>query len=131
MEDKAAHDYVKAKVAIPRNVIALDAASVLVTDDRGRRWRLPHTTDDFNAPTEAGLLRICREVATERDVVSAYGTIYELPAENADGFAKIRPVATHDRRIMDYCSYRGLLILTGLKPDAKEEKSRSNIPKNI
>jgi hypothetical protein len=121
VEDQAAQDYVKTKVAIPRNVIALDAASVLVTDDRGRRWRLPFTTAHYNAPTEAGLLRICREVATERDVFSAYGTIYELPAENADGFAKIRPVATHDRRIMDYCSYRGLLILTGLKPDASGE----------
>ena len=121
VEDTKAHDYVKAKVAIPRNVITRDAASVLVTDDRGRRWRLPFTTDNFNAPTNAGLLRICREVATERDVFSAYGTIYELPAENADGFAKIRPVATHALRIMDYCSYRGLLILTGLTPDARGE----------
>lgn len=121
VEDKAAHDYVKTKTAIPRNVITKDAASVLVTDDRGRRWRLPFTSAHCDAPTEAGLLRICREVATERDVFSAYGTIYELPAENADGFAKIRPVATHDRRIMDYCSYRGLLILTGLKPDAAGE----------
>jgi hypothetical protein len=121
VDDAKAQDFVKAKVAIPRNVIALDAASVLVTDDRGRRWRLPFTTQNFNAPTEAGLLRICREVATERDVFSACGTIYELPAENADGFAKIRPVSTHDRRIMDYCSYRGLLILTGLKADAAGE----------
>ena len=121
VEDAKAHEYVKTKVAIPHNVIAKDDASVLVTDDRGRRWRLPFTSDAFNAPTDAGLLRICREVATERDVFSAYGTIYELPAENADGFAKIRPVATHDRRIMDYCSYRGLLILTGLKADANGE----------
>ncbi len=121
VEDAKAHEYVKAKVAIPRNVITKDDASVLVTDDRGRRWRLPFTDDSYNAPTDVGLLRICREVATERDVFSAYGTIYELPAENADGFAKIRPVATHDRRIMDYCSYRGLLILTGLKPDASGE----------
>jgi hypothetical protein len=121
VDDRAAHNYLKAKVAIPRHVIALDDASVLVTDDRGRRWRLPFTTAHYNAPTEAGLLRICREVATERDIFSAYGTLYELPAENADGFAKIRPVATHDRRIMDYCSYRGLLILTGLRTDAKGE----------
>jgi hypothetical protein len=121
VEDKAAHEHVKTKVAIPRDVIDRDAASVLITDDRGRRWRLPFTSEAFNAPADAGLLRICREVATERDVFSACGTIYELPAENADGFAKIRPVATHDRRIMDFCSYRGLLILTGLKPDAAGE----------
>ncbi|MFN6050209.1 MAG: hypothetical protein ACK47R_05215, partial [Planctomycetia bacterium] len=65
------------------------------------------------------LLRICREVATERDLFSVHGTIYELPAENADGFAKIRPISSHDFRIMDYCSYRGMLVMTGLKPDAK------------
>ena len=47
------------------------------------------------------------------------GTFYELPAENADGFAKIRPVASHDFRIHDYASYRGLLVMTGLKPDIK------------
>ncbi len=121
VEDAKAHEFVKAKTAIPRNVITKDGASVLVVDDRGRRWRLPFTTESNDAPTDAGLLRICREVSTERDLFSAHGTFYELPAENADGFANIRPVATHDRRIMDYCSYRGMLILTGLKPDASGE----------
>lgn len=40
-------------------------------------------------------LGICREVATERDLMNCADTFYELPAENADGFAKIRPVASH------------------------------------
>jgi hypothetical protein len=116
--DPVAHAWVKNKVAIPRDAITVDNASVLVVDDRGRRWRLPKTDAAFDEPTRAGLLRICREVATERDLFSAHGTFYELPAENADGFAKIRPIATHNLRVMDYCSYRGLLILTGLLPDA-------------
>ena len=64
------------------------------------------------------VLRICREVATERDMFSCHGTFYELPAENADGYAKIRPVATHNFRIHDYASYRGMLILTGVEPEA-------------
>ena len=55
-----------------------------------------------------------REVATERDLFNAHGTFYELPAENAGGFAKLRPVATHNRRIHDYCSYRGLFVMTGI-----------------
>jgi hypothetical protein len=42
------------------------------------------------------------------------GTFYELPAENADGYAKIRPVATHNYKINDYASYRGMMILTGV-----------------
>lgn len=121
VEDTKAHDYVKQRVAIPKNVIALEDASVLVVDDRGRRWRLPKSDAAFDAPTHAGLLRISREVATERDLFQCLGTFYELPAENADGFAKIRPISSHSLHIMDYASYRGLLLLTGLKPDALGE----------
>jgi hypothetical protein len=57
-------------------------------------------------------------VATERDLFNCSGTFYELPAENADGFAKIRPVASHNFRIHDYASYRGLLVMTGIHPGA-------------
>ena len=41
----------------------------------------------------------------------------EEMVENADGFAKIRPVASHNLRIHDYTSYRGLLVMTGVIPD--------------
>jgi len=30
----------------------------------------------------------------------------------------VRPVATHNLRIHDFCSYRGLFIMTGVSPDA-------------
>ncbi len=118
VEDPKAQAYTKENAAIPRNVITLDEASVLITDDRGRRWRLPRTDAAYDPLMAGGLLRLDREVATERDLLHVSGTFYELPAENADGFAKLRPVATHPFRIMDYCSYRGLLILTGVKADA-------------
>jgi hypothetical protein len=107
-----------AKLAIPRNVVSIDSASALVVDDRGRRWRFPKTTVAYDEPTRDGQLRLSREVSTERDLFSLCGTFYELPAENADGFAKIRPVASHDYRVNDYCSYRGLMILTGIEPNA-------------
>lgn len=120
VEDKGAHDFTKKSAAVPRGVIATDAASILVIDDAGRRWRLPK--GDAALEKEAALpLRVCREVCTERDLFQAGGTFYELPAENAGGFIKMRPVTTHGRRITDYCSYRGLLVLTGLSPDAKGE----------
>lgn len=61
------------------------------------------------------------QLATERDMLSTCGTFFELPAENADGFAKIRPIASHDLHIMDCGSYRGLLLMSGVKPDAKGE----------
>lgn len=117
-EDEKAHDFVKTKVAIPKNVITLDKASVLVVDDRGRRWRLPRASTAFDNATNAGDLRICREVATERDMLSACGTFYELPAENADGFAKIRPICSHDLRVTDFGGYRGLFLMSGVQPEA-------------
>jgi hypothetical protein len=116
-EDPAMHTFINEKFAIPKEVVSIEQSSVLVIDDLGRRWRLPKGDDSFTGLTEAGALRICREVATERDLFNCHGTFYELPAENADGYAKIRPVASHSFRINDYASYRGMLIMTGLNPE--------------
>lgn len=119
VEDAKAKAFVEKAVALPKNVITLDEASVLVVDDRGRRWRLPRASKAYDAATNAGEVRICREVATERDMLSACGTFFELPAENADGFAKIRPICSHDLRVTDFGGYRGLFLMSGIKPDAK------------
>jgi hypothetical protein len=62
--------------------------------------------------------RVDREVVTERDLFNCHGTFYELPAESSGGFAKIRPITTHNLRIKDYATYRGLLVLSGLNTDA-------------
>jgi hypothetical protein len=107
-------NYIRTNFAIPKQVVTIDSASVLILDDRGRRWRLPLGLNEFRKKTNNGLMRLCREVVTERDLFSCMGTYYELPAENADGFAKIRPISTHNFQINDYCSYRGMLILTGI-----------------
>jgi hypothetical protein len=117
-EDPETNTFIQEKFAIPENVIEIDASSVLIIDDKNRRWRLPLGADEYKQPTDAAQLRICREVATERDLFHSSGTFYELPAENADGFAKIRPVSSHNFRIHDYASYRGLLIMTGIDPEA-------------
>lgn len=62
--------------------------------------------------------RICREVATERDLLNVCGTFYELPARNAQGLAKMRPIATHHLSIHDFCSHNGLLMMTGLDAES-------------
>lgn len=117
-KDPETATFIREKFAIPQQVVTFDDASVLVVDDKGRRWRLPKGDAGFADLTDQGLLRICREVATERDLFSCSGTFYELPAENADGFAKIRPIASHNFRIHDYASYRGMLVITGIDPKA-------------
>ena len=103
-------------------MIEVDEASVVFVDDRGRRWRLPRadTANGAQRPFAAG--RVCREVATERDLFSAHGTVYELPADNAGGFAKVRPIASHGLAIHDFCSWRGLLALTGVQADAMDSE---------
>jgi hypothetical protein len=117
--DPETNAFIKEKFAIPENVVEIEESSVLVIDDKNRRWRLPLGDDIYKSLTDAAQLRICREVATERDLFNCAGTFYELPAENADGFAKIRPVTSHNFRIHDYASYRGMLVMTGLSPDVK------------
>ena len=98
--------------------LEIDAASAVVTDDAKRRWRFPKADAAYDKPGLWGTERLCREVCTERDLLNVCGTFYELPAENADGFGKVRAVATHGGRIHDYCSYRGLLVLSGVEAEA-------------
>lgn len=114
-EDDSTATFIREKFAIPQNLVTIDEASVLVVDDKGRRWRLPFGDASLTPLTNNALTRICREVSTERDLMNLHGTFYELPAENADGFAKVRPVATHNLHIHDYASYRGLIVMTGVE----------------
>ncbi|MDB4584850.1 hypothetical protein N9164_17000, partial [Draconibacterium sp.] len=121
-DDVTTNSFIKEKFAIPENVIEIEESSVLVIDDKNRRWRLPLGNEQYRNLTNQAQLRICREVATERDLFNCCGTFYELPAENADGFAKIRPVSSHNFRIHDYASYRGMLVMTGINPDVKSSE---------
>ena len=90
-----------------------DAASAIVTDDEGRRWRFPRATEAARPG------RLCRECCTERDLLNLAGILYELPAENAGGFAKIRAISTPGAWAYDYCTWRGLFVISGLIPEAK------------
>jgi hypothetical protein len=117
-EDVEMVDVIRNKFAIPQKVVTVDESSVLIVDDKGRRWRLPHGNKAYTDLTNQAALRICREVATERDLLNCHGTFYELPAENADGYAKMRPISSHNLRINDYASYRGLLLMTGIDLNA-------------
>ena len=121
VDDAEGYAWAEKNFAIPREVVTIDAASVLIVDEKGRRWRLPKGAAAFDQAGAFGAERIDREVCTERDLLNLHGTFYELPAENAGGLAKLRPIATHNRRIHDYCSYRGLLVISGieLNDDAK------------
>ena len=117
-EDAAAYALTREGTQVPAGALAVDAASVVYCDEAGRRWRLPKGSASFDAAvtgeTPWGPARALREVATERDLLHAHGTFYELPAENAGGIAKVRPIASPDRCVHDFCSYCGLLVMSGV-----------------
>ncbi len=100
----------KEKYALKSEGVTGDACSGLVVDDAGRRWRLPV------AAVTPFARRLCREVCTERDLMNVGGTFFELPAENAGGYAKMRPVCSHALGFTDYCTWRGLFVMAGADP---------------
>jgi len=111
IDDPKTLQWMIANLAPPTAVLAIDLASVIYTDEEGRRWRLPKGDLAFDKPSLP--VRIAREVSTERDLFNAHGTFYELPSNNAGGIAMVRPITTHNLDIHDYCSWRGLLVLSG------------------
>ncbi|MCX6997381.1 MAG: hypothetical protein NTV49_09910 [Kiritimatiellaeota bacterium] len=113
-------DWMAKHVAIPPSPLLVDAASILYVDGQGRRWRLPKGDQSLDESGPIGVGRVCREVCTERNLLNVGGTFYELPADNAGGFIKLRPIATHNRRIHDFASYRGLLVMSGITDAAKD-----------
>ena len=80
-----------------------------------------HKLDIAPPPNGFGIARVCREVATERDLLNVHGSFYELPARNAQGLAKLRPIATHDLAIHDFCSHNGLLLFSGIDGETRSE----------
>jgi len=122
MADQKGADFFKRNTLIPQGIITADDASVIF-EESGVRWRLPRSA----SPAQDGLLarsalRKAREVCTERDMLQAHGTFYELPALNAKGAIRMRPIATSDAAVHDYCSYRGLLVLSGIDPAVKDNR---------
>jgi hypothetical protein len=106
------------RAAEPSADYTIDSASVLVIDDDGRRWRLPRSPAGALDP--AGV-RGVREVVSERYLAHFDGTFYEIPRQGTKtvpDFARMKPVASHRARIVDFSTWRGLLVLAGTRADA-------------
>jgi hypothetical protein len=78
---------------------------ISVKDDNGKVWRFPNVNGDTNV--------VCREIATERDLLYVGGVWYEVPADNAGGFAALRPIALADEPVKSLYGERGLMYLNG------------------
>ena len=120
-KDSAVVAYVQKNTPVPQGIITADEASVIF-EESGVRWRLPRSASPAQDTLLArSALRKAREVCTERDMLQAHGTFYELPALNAKGAIRMRPIATSDTAVHDYCSYRGLLVLSGVSASAAQD----------
>lgn len=110
-------------LSIPVPLIQVEENSYLVIDQNGRRWRFPLGNPAYADLMKNQQIRVVREVVTERDLLHLGGTFYELPADNADGYAKVKPISTHSYLMHDVASYRGMLVISGANPlYSKENK---------
>jgi hypothetical protein len=94
-----------------------DAASAWVKQG-STTYRLPKLDVIYDAPFAAGWARTQRETVTERAMLNLHGTFYEVPRDVSGGMRKMRAMATHGKRITDFASWRGLLVMTGVLDDA-------------
>ncbi|MGD0088643.1 MAG: hypothetical protein ABSE73_01870 [Planctomycetota bacterium] len=96
----------------------VDEASAIMKF-KDRRYRLPKGAAQFDRPFAWGWPRCIRELETERNLMNVHGTFYELPRE--DGLPLIKPVCSHGKQISDFCTWHGMLVLSGTKLDAKPD----------
>jgi hypothetical protein len=94
-----------------------DAASAWVKQG-SNTYRLPKLDPLYDSPFAAGWARTQRETVTERALLNLHGTFYEVPRDVSGGMRKMRALATHGKRITDFASWRGLLVMTGVLDDA-------------
>lgn len=101
-------------------IFTVDAASVII-EAKGERFRLPKGDLRFDKPFAFGWPRDMREVESERNLANIHGTFYEIPRgdHHEPRFDKMRPVSSHGKQIADFCSWNGLLVMSGVRGDAK------------
>lgn len=100
-------------LALTKNY-TVDDASIIIKDKTGT-FRLPKGSAGY----ELFNYRDKREVESERFMMNIEGTFYEVGRES--GFNAIRPVTTHNKKITDFCTWRGVLVLSGTKQDAQPD----------
>jgi len=123
--DEAAAKVLRDKAIPDSPTVEFDAASVILREGK-QVFRLPKPLDPavaavYEQPFATGWPRGLREVATERALLNAAGTFYVLPRTTSGGAAKIQPVCSHGKKLTDFCSWRGLLVLGGVRMAARGE----------
>ena len=114
IEDETSQAWMESNAGITGPGFSTDPASVVITDGSDR-YRVPRGHAAYDEPTPGGWPRGVRPIVTERDQFNCHGTFYELPKNSAGKYERMRPVGTHNMMITDYASWRGMLVLTGVR----------------
>lgn len=96
----------------------VDDASVVMMR-KGVAYRLPKGDARYSQAFAQGQPRGIRECVSERYLMNIHGTFYEMPRD--DGLPLIKPVTSHGRQIFDFCTWRGLMVLSGVKRSANAD----------
>ncbi|UMB52598.1 hypothetical protein MKD41_09640 [Lutibacter sp. A64] len=98
-----------------------DAASIIL-HAKEYQLRLPKGNANYSKKFSAKATRVTREVESERELANISGTFYELPIYKVGKeplYKMMRPVATHNKQITEFNTWNGLLVLSGVKMNAK------------
>lgn len=109
-------NFVEQVTKIQNDHVTVLPHTILVTQRNGMKFLLPRGDAAYDRPTRDNRLRTVREVQSERWLANIHGTFYEIPRADdntSPDFSRMKPVASHNKRIVDYCSWRGLLVLSG------------------
>lgn len=96
---------------------SVDGASVILKSE-GHTYRLPKGHSAFDQPFASGWPRASREVESERHLANIHGTFYEVPLitnGSPPAWNLMRPVSSHRKQIADFCTWNGLLVLSGVR----------------
>jgi hypothetical protein len=84
--------------------------------DRTERKKVGHICSTASERVNEQWPRGHRELESELFMLNAHGSFYEVGREA--GYLAMRPVSTHNKKIMDFATWRGLLVLNGTKNNA-------------
>ncbi|MFT3751713.1 MAG: hypothetical protein QM800_02170 [Paludibacter sp.] len=105
-----------AKALVNKAIWSEDDASVILKADN-YQLRLPKGKGSYLPDA----YRNIREVMSERALANIHGTFYEVPLQAVDAeplYKMMRPIATHNKKISDFNTWNGLLLMSGVRADA-------------
>lgn len=112
----------KSNSEVTNKVIWTEDDASVILHAKNYNLRLPKGSSNHKTKFPSGTMRFKREVESERELANICGTFYELPLAFVGKeplYKMMRPIATHNKQISDFNTWNGLLVMSGVKKNAK------------